>query len=82
MFQEVALPIYINISQYTQDELDILSKKCLELHYKYGLGVCMTKPIHKEFHILYGLKNNTPEQYEEFKKNKLIELVNRNKKEV
>jgi len=40
--------------------------KCLKLHYKYGLGVCIRKDIHELFHNLYGRGNNTPEQFKEF----------------
>ena len=46
---------------------------CLELHYQYGLGVSLLESVHKEFHDLYGRGDNTPEQFEEFKKMKLKE---------
>lgn len=44
-----------------------LSEKCLNLHYKYGLGVCLCKELHTLFHHLYGRGKTTPEQFEEFK---------------
>ena len=58
------------ICDYTEQELDVLKDECLKLHYKYGLGVCLTKEIHKEFHKMYGYGNNTPEQFYEFYKTK------------
>lgn len=62
-----------NINDYTIGELELIKNKCLELHYKYGLGICLTEELHKEFHSIYGQKNNTLEQYIEFKNNKLKE---------
>lgn len=76
--QQTNLPLYRNINKYSQDELSLLSKTCLELHYKHGLGVCLNDKIHKNFHKLYGNKNNTPEQYEEFK-NKCDKVICVNK---
>lgn len=60
------MPIYNQIEQYSIDELRLLNKTCLELHYSYGLGVCLTKDLHKEFHKKYGNKNFTPEDFQEF----------------
>lgn len=59
------------IGDYSYEELKIVEDKCLELHYKYGLGVCLSEEVHKEFHAIYGKRNNTLEQYLEFKENKL-----------
>lgn len=63
------LPIYKTIGEYTSEELKFIGDTCLELHYKYGLGVCLTSDIHTKFHQEYGYGDNTPEQFEEFKKN-------------
>lgn len=57
-------PLLVN---YSIEELENLKDKLLELHYKYGLGVCLRGDIHSLFHKLYGRGNNTPEQFYEFK---------------
>lgn len=68
------LDIRKDIGEYTQDELDLLYNTCLSLHYKYGLGVCILREYHLEFHDFYGRFNNTPEQYYKFKKEIQSEL--------
>jgi hypothetical protein len=68
------LPIYQEVNKYTDEELKLIEDTCLELHYKYGLGVCLCEEIHNEFHKIYGKYNNTKEQYEEFKKDELEEM--------
>lgn len=73
------LPIYKQINMYTDEELKNIEEKCLELHYKYGLGVCLCEEEHKLFHKLYSRENNTLEQYWEFKENRLKELTQFNK---
>lgn len=70
-FESLDIQIYENISKYTDLELQKLKSRCLELHYKYGLGVCITEEFHKEFHSTYGKKNNTVQQYEEFRNGKI-----------
>lgn len=65
------LPLHNDINSYTIDELNNIESLCLKLHFKYGLGVCLTNEMHKEFHRLYGYGQNTPEQYLEFKKSKI-----------
>lgn len=64
-----------NISEYSEIELKEMGELCLKLHYKYGLGVCLTKKEHNLFHKIYGKNNNTKEQYEEFK-NERIKFYN------
>lgn len=63
------------IGEYTIKELNLLESTVEQLHFKYGLGVPLTKNIHDEFHSIYGAGNNTPEQFEEFKKMKLEQAV-------
>lgn len=73
---ELKLPIYKIVGLYSQIEIKSIEKKCLELHYKYGFGVCLTKELHRKFHKIYGTKNNTEEQFLEFKNN-YIEIENK-----
>lgn len=74
VFKITNIEINNKISDYSENELETLKEKCLKLHYKYGLGVCLTEELHKEFHNIYGKRNNTLEQYMEFKKNKIKEI--------
>jgi len=68
---QLVLPIHSEMNCYTELEIHRINKECLKLHYKYGLGVCLSEDIHKEFHLIYKYGNNTPEQYYEFKKQKM-----------
>jgi len=70
------LPIYQEINKYADDELKSIETLCLELHYKYGLGVCICTEEHILFHSIYGYGNNTPEQFEEFKQMRLQDIHN------
>jgi hypothetical protein len=54
------------VNEYTLEELKLLEDTCLQLHYKYPLGVCLTHEIHSLFHSLYGHSEFTPEDYYEF----------------
>ncbi len=54
------------INEYLEDHLKQISDKFLELHYKYPLGVCLTKEIHMLFHSIYKYGRNTPQQFTEF----------------
>jgi len=66
------------VVDYTEQELLQLSIVCIYLHDEYGLGKCLTKELHIEFHSTYGNRNNTLEQFEEFVelKRKERELIN------
>lgn len=65
-FKETNIELKATIGDYSQDELKKLTNKCLQLHYKYGLGVCVRKDIHIHFHTIYGFGNNTREQWDLF----------------
>jgi len=66
---ELELPVHSTLSEYNVEELQLIKDKCLELHYKYGLGVCLSESLHKLFHAKFGRGNNTPEQFYEFQEN-------------
>jgi len=66
MLEIEQLPIYEEINEYTEDELERMSSKLLELHYAHGLGTILKRSVHLEFHSLYGNGDNTPQQFEEF----------------
>jgi hypothetical protein len=55
------------IGDYSEEERILIYDMLNKLHIKYGLGVCLSKLVHKVFHDSYGYYNNTPEQFEEFK---------------
>lgn len=71
-FEESKIDIRTQIKDYTDEELKILSEICLRKHYEYGLGVCITKKIHQEFHKFYGIVNNTQAQWSEFYNTKVM----------
>ena len=48
------LPLYPQISFYSNEELKLLEDKFLELHYQKGFGQPLIKPLHKLFHYKKG----------------------------
>jgi len=65
-FDICGIPLKPKVIDYTEQELLQLSIVCNYLHDEYGLGKCLTKELHKEFHSIYGYRNNTLKQFEEF----------------
>lgn len=72
-FAETGMGKREKISDYSEDELKILEDACLKIHYKYGLGACLTKENHENFHQIYKYGQNTPEQWEEYLEMKRLE---------
>lgn len=75
-FEETKISIRSTVSEYTEKELKTIEVKCIEIHYRYPLGVCLTDYIHRLFHAEYGYGNNTPDQFEEFRQNYLATKLN------
>ena len=66
-FSNVNLDVRKKVLDYTEEEFSIICKELRRLHNHYGLGVCLTKKIHRLFHKEYGYTNNTKEQFFDFK---------------
>ncbi|TGE38706.1 hypothetical protein E4K67_04265 [Desulfosporosinus fructosivorans] len=64
---ELDLHVKPRAYDYSNEEMLMIINKTLERHYDYPLGVCLSRPIHKLYHSIYGYSYNTPEQFEEFK---------------
>jgi hypothetical protein len=75
VLNNVGLPVYSTINGYSREELQILCNECNRLHNIYGFGVALTKDLHNEFHRIYSNKNFSPEDFEQFKTNKLLYIA-------
>ncbi|HIH62772.1 MAG TPA: hypothetical protein HA283_00595 [Nanoarchaeota archaeon] len=51
---ELNLVLKYQISDYSKEELKLIEEKCLELHYKNGLGIPLLPELHKSLHMLFG----------------------------
>lgn len=65
-FQLLNLDIRQKVLDYSNEDWLLISNKLKELHFTYGYGVALCKPIHKMFHDNYGYINNTPYQFLDF----------------
>ena len=63
---KINFPIYEDITEYSEDQIDELFNVFFELQEKYHSYICITEDIHKKFHGIYGYGNNTEEQWNEF----------------
>lgn len=66
-FSNLKLKINPSMENYSEEERISIEEEFKRLHYYYGLGVPLTAEIHRLFHSLYSNRNNTPEQFDEFK---------------
>ena len=62
----INLPLYEDITKYSDTELNMLVGEVLSLQEHYGQYICITERIHKQFHGIYGYGANTKEQWDEF----------------
>lgn len=71
IINEIEDELKINTSKtildFNEKEVENIKEICLNKHFEL-LGVCLRPDIHLLFHKLYKYGNNTPEQFEEFKK--------------
>ena len=74
------LPFYKKINEYTNVQLRDIYEKVKDLHYKYGLGVCLTREQHEAFHWEYGYINNSIEQFSQFYNDRTGKILEINKK--
>lgn len=65
VFNSTKIPVN-PVSEYEADVLKEIENKCIDLHYKYGFGICLCKSIHLLYHKIYGEGNNIPQQFLEF----------------
>lgn len=63
------------VNEYSEEQLNKFSKKLIENHYKYPLGVCIKEDIHCLFHSIYGRGYNTIEQWNKFIDNKEYDII-------
>ncbi|MFJ7668262.1 hypothetical protein ACIQXI_14280 [Lysinibacillus sp. NPDC097195] len=69
-FEVLGFEIKPNIGDFTLQQIELLEKKCIELHFKYGLGVPLDKELHEEFHETYGFVSWTEEDFKIFVESK------------
>ena len=88
LFKSVNINYKEDISEYSNEELNILINECKVIQSKHQLGKPLLNIVHILFHKIFGKYNNTLEQYNQFKEdviakkynNELYELSLHNKK--
>lgn len=66
VIENLNFPIYDDISQYNQSQLDEFLNEFINVQENYKSYVCINEEIHKLFHKEYGYGDNTLEQWNEF----------------
>lgn len=64
--QNLNLPSYPSLSDYTESQLIELGDEFVRLHEQYHSYVLINKDIHMHFHKLYGYGYNTQAQWDEY----------------
>jgi hypothetical protein len=67
VLEECNIPEKETIYEYSESEMEKLISVNGKIHFKYGLGVCLCTEIHTLYHKIYGRKNNSNNEFEEFK---------------
>lgn len=65
--EELNLPLHRKIKDYKSGEFEDLKNLVLSKH-TINVGVVLQRKVHSKFHSIYGLVNNTEEQFKEFAK--------------
>jgi hypothetical protein len=63
---ELGLESKSSVKDYSEEELSAIESLLIQKHNEHPLGVCLCRKHHKEFHRIYGLNNNIPEQFYEY----------------
>ncbi|TVY07348.1 hypothetical protein [Paenibacillus cremeus] len=70
LIEETMIPVHETMETYNKETIQLIEQKLLELHKKYGLGVCICSDSHDEFHGQYGKETATPEDFYAFYREK------------
>lgn len=65
-FEVTKLPKHLNIGEYTKEQINLLVETCLDLHFKYGLGMPLKPKLHREFHRTFGFTDWTSGDFKAF----------------
>ena len=64
--KELELDLKSNLGEYSEDDRIAIINKVKEKHAEYGLGICLSKEIHKLFHSKYSFVNFTVDDFKVF----------------
>lgn len=62
----LGISLRAEIKDYSEEELNLIEDKFIQLHNHYGFGLPLKQSIHDAFHIEYGFGNNTYTQFSKF----------------
>lgn len=63
--KELNIPLHRNIGDYDLQQYNKLKDLVISKH-TLEIGIVLQRKVHAKFHSIYGLKNNTVEQFNEF----------------
>ena len=66
--KELNLPLHRKLKDYSMEDYKNLENLILKKH-TIDIGILLQRKVHRKFHSIYGLKNTTIEQFNEFIKN-------------